>query len=203
MNSIEIKSAKIKNTMFLDFSYREKKDIKTDDINQSSDLPFHDDCKHAFLNLLPHFILICEQEKASKRMKDFIYEGVDNPDDELLKSYEVTSFKIGGSGDNEGVTITGKKFLSTGKTLNLNTPFQRFDDEDYKFGAELVEALEELKSEVFQYMTGNKHAPIAQQSMEFDDAFDGEDEDHENEIPKPQDIIRKMKKDGISIEVVR
>lgn len=181
MDSIEIKSAKIKNTMFLDFSYRNKQAVKTDDINQSSDLPFHEDLKQAFLDLLPHFILICEQEKASKKMKDFIYDGVGDPDDEILKSYEVTSFKIGGSGDAEGVTLTGKKFLSTGKTLNLNTPFLRFDDEDYKFGAELVEALEVLKSEVFQYMTGNKHAPIAQQSMEFaDEAFDGGHEEEEH-----------------------
>lgn len=198
MDSIEIKSAKIKNTMFLDFSYRKKEAVKTDDINQSSDLPFHEDCKQAFLNLLPHFILICEQEKPSKRMKDFIREGVDDPDDEILKTYELTSFKIGGSGDAEGVTLTGKKFLTTGKTLNLNTPFLRFDDEDYKWGSELVESLEVLKNEVFQYMTGNKHAPLAQQSLEFgDEAFDGDDEVYQESI----DTIREMKKKGISIEV--
>lgn len=178
MDSIEIKSAKIKNAINLEFSYTEKQGVKTDDITQNSDLPFHEDCKQAFLNLLPHFILICEQEKASKKMKDFIYEGVTDPDDELLRSYEVTAFKIGGTGDSEGVTLTGKKYLSSGKTLNLNTPFQRFDDEDYKFKYELVEALEVMKSEVYEYMTGNKHAPLAQTSMDFEDeAFGMSDKD--------------------------
>jgi len=181
MDKIEIKSAKIKNELFLDFSYEKKQDIKNDTISQTSDLPMHEDCKQAFLNLLPHFVLICEQEKASKAMKDFIKNGVEEEEKDVLQNYELTSFKIGGSGDSEGVTLTGKKFLSTGKTLNLNTPFLRFDDEDYKYCMELVESLEELKNEVYQYMTGNKHAPLAQQKMEFeqDDAFDGNQEHRE------------------------
>ncbi|HET8837890.1 MAG TPA: hypothetical protein VFM82_02725 [Flavobacteriaceae bacterium] len=177
MDIIEIKSAKIKNDLFLDFTYREKKEIKTDDINQSSDLPFHDDCKQAFLDLLPHFILICEQEKSSK-LKKFIQNGVGQSNEPPLQNYEITAFKIGGTGDNEGVTLTGKKFLSSGKTLNLNSPFIRFSDEDYKFTYELSEVIEILKNEVFQYMTGEKHAPLAQQSLEFEDeAFGGETED--------------------------
>lgn len=178
MDTIEIKSAKIKNDLFLEFSYEKKQEVRNDEVKQSSDLPMHEDCKQAFVNLLPHFILICEQEKASKRMKNFVYEGVEDAHDELLQNYELTSFKIGGTGDGEGVTLTGKRFLTTSKTLNLNTPFLRFDDEDYKFGTELVEVLEVLKNEVFQYMTGNKHAPLAQQSMEFEDeAFEGEEQE--------------------------
>lgn len=179
MDTIEIKSAKIKNDLFLEFSYEKKQEIKNDEVKQSSDLPMHEDCKQAFFNLLPHFILICEQEKASKQMKKFITEGVEDSHDELLQNYELTAFKIGGTGDNEGVTLTGKRFLTTGKTLNLNTPFLRFDDDEYKFTPELAEALEVLKSEVYQYMTGNKHAPLAQQSLEFEDeAFGGEEDEH-------------------------
>lgn len=177
MDTIEIKSAKIKNELFLEFSYEKKQEIKNDEVKQSSDLPMHEDCKQAFLNLLPHFILINEQEKASKSMKSFIYEGVEDKGEELLKNYELTAFKVGGTGEGEGVTLTGKRFLTTGKTLNLNTPFLRFDDEDYKFGTELVETLEVLKNEVYQYMTGNKHAPLAQQSMEFEDKAFGSEED--------------------------
>ncbi len=197
MDSIEIKSAKIKNTLFLDFSYTKKEGVKTDDINQSSDLPFHEDCKQAFLNLLPHFLLICEQEKESK-LKKLIKSDTISQEDETLQNYEITAFKIGGTGDSEGVTLTGKKFLGTGKTLNLNTPFLRFDDEDYRYGMELIEAIEVLKTEVYQYMTGAKHAPIAQQSMSFDEAFDGEEEDP---VENAKETFKDLKKKGYKIEV--
>lgn len=183
MDTIEVKSAKIKNDLFLEFSYEKKQEIKNDEVKQSSDLPMHEDCKQAFLNLLPHFILICEQEKPNKRLKSFIKNGVPDIDDYDVKDYQISSFKIGGTGDNIGVTLTGKRFLTTGKTLNLNTPFLRYDDDEYKFTSELVEALEVLKNEVYQYMTGNKHAPLAQQSLEFEDeAFDVESEEGQREV---------------------
>ncbi|TEB40688.1 hypothetical protein D0809_29335, partial [Flavobacterium circumlabens] len=56
-----------------------------------------------------------------------------------------------------------------GKVLSLNTPFLKFEDyNDYYFMAELREAIDNLKSEVYEYLEG-KQAPPKQQAMELEE----------------------------------
>ena len=83
--------------------------------------------------------------------------------------YKVHGFAISGQGDSEGVTIAGTKRLKSGQYLSLDTPFLKFEDfQDYAFMAELREAIDNLKSEVYEYLEG-KQAPAKQQVMELED----------------------------------
>jgi len=229
MKTIEIKSAKIRSSFFLNFSYEERNEFKSeakdftrnDDIVNKSDLPMHEDCQQAFLNLIPHLVLICELEKPKKEIKSYFHTDVDGTDedkDSLNKKYSIDEFSITGSGDAEGLVIKGTKFLSSGKTIKLVTPSIRLDDDnDYDFLEELNKRIDKLKDEVFQYLNG-KHAPLPQQAMNFDedDAFDAVDievmevDDNDDmefteslKNPKQafQDLKKRLKKDGVTMTI--
>ena len=87
-------------------------------------------------------------------------------DDDVWKDFTVTGFSIGGSGDNEGVTLIGQKKLSTEKILNITTPFEKWEGSEYSFISELADAIESCKHEVEQYLNG-KMAPPAQQELDL------------------------------------
>lgn len=178
--SIEIKSAKLKDKMFLEYSFEETVDNGSNTVTKKSNLPIHEDLALAFKRVIPHFALLCEQRKDSPEIKKLMNAGVFH-EDEITKDFEVTGFTIGGSGDNEGVTLIGKRFLSTGKVLNLNSPFTKWDDEEYKYINDLSEHIETLRTEVFEYYNG-KHAPLPQKSMFDEPGFiPGDDEGEEDE----------------------
>lgn len=177
MSTIIIKSGKIISRMFLQYSFEEKKETSNDTHNIKSDLPIHQDCEAALNNLIPHFILMCEQHKENAIIKGAISDGVDLSqlkEDHLLNQYKVTQFNISGTADAEGVVISGKRYLNSGKTINFSTPFYRWDD-DYKYMDELIEAVEALREEVYQYSRG-KHAPLPKSKDEFDVDVNEEEE---------------------------
>ena len=60
---IEIKKAKIKNRIFLAYEYIQKDHDVENKNSTSSDAPIHDDLQNAFNELIPHLVLICEEEK--------------------------------------------------------------------------------------------------------------------------------------------
>jgi len=167
--NITIKQASIKNSLFLAYKYDQYVKNAKKSASESSDAPIHDDLRNAFSALIPHFAFICEEIKESD-----CRDRLDSPDDDLpeehfLLKYKVQGFTIGGQGDSEGVTISGSKKLESGKYLNLNTPFLKFEDyQDYPFMAELRESIDILKSEVYEYLEG-KQAPPKQQEMQLED----------------------------------
>lgn len=195
MSTITIKSGQVVNRMFLKYSFEEKKSESNDTVTKNSDLPIHKDCHQAYDNLIPHLILLCEQEATNSKIKNAIKNGVIDLEDEnsYFKNYKVKEFKISGTANSEGVVISGQRYLSNGKTINLSSPFTRWDDEQYKHIQELIEAVEELREEVLQYY-GGKHAPLPKQ-----ESFDFEDDDSENPLEK---LTKDMKKKGITMEVV-
>jgi len=150
---ITIKSGTILNRMFLKYGFEEKKESKNDKGTLNSDSPMHEDCQKAYHNLIPHLILLCEQELVNPTIKKAISGGVNDLDDEksYFKDYRVLDFKISGTANSEGVVISGNRYLSTGKYISLSTPFIRWDDEDYKFISEFIEAIEAAREEVYQY----------------------------------------------------
>lgn len=172
--STTITTAKIKNKLFLAYGYSQRVDGIENKITTSSDAPIHIDLKNAFLRLIPHFAFICE-EITEDVARTAIKTGFIKNDEEEnpLNRFDVGGFSIGGSGDSEGVTISGSKWLQSGKLVNFNTPFIKWDD-DYEFGDELIEAVDILKSEVYEYLEG-KQAPKLQQAM----TFMSEEEDEE------------------------
>jgi hypothetical protein len=167
--NITIKQANIKNSLFLAYKYDQYVKNAKKSASESSDAPIHDDLRNAFSALIPHFAFICEEIKESD-----CQDRINNPDDELpeehiLLKYKTHGFTISGQGDSEGVTISGTKRLESGKVLSLNTPFLKFEDyNDYSFMGELREAIDNLKSEVYEYLEG-KQAPPKQQAMDLDE----------------------------------
>ena len=71
MSVIKIKSGEIKNRLFLKYAFEDKKENKTNNVTLSSDSPVHVDCQNAYINLIPHFILLCEQEEINEKIEDY------------------------------------------------------------------------------------------------------------------------------------
>lgn len=201
-STITIKSGKVLSQMFLQYSFEEKKEACTETVTKKSDLPIHDDCQQAYVNLIPHLILLCEQEFVNETIEKAINNGIDDieEDTSYFKDYRVSEFKITGSANSEGVVISGKRYLTSGKSIVLSTPFIRWDDEDYKFISEFTEAVEALREEVYQYYKG-KHAPMPKQ-----ESFDFGDDDMEEPLNKPimkiaGDFKKIMEENDITISV--
>jgi hypothetical protein len=164
--STTITSAKIKNKLFLAYGYTERAGDIENKITTASDAPIHIDLQNAFNRLTTHFAFICEEIS-----EDLARTSISNFDTDIdlsenpLKKFKVNGFTIGGSGDSEGVVISGNKSLESGKVVNFNTPFIKWED-DYLFSSELTDAMDILKSEVYEYLEG-KQAPKLQQAMTF------------------------------------
>jgi hypothetical protein len=158
--NITIKNASIKSSLFLKYGYDHfVGSTKYSHPSTTGDAPIHDDLREAFSALTAHFAFICEEITESlcrEAINDF-KKGVVHMDDETdpLRKYTVIGFTLGK--DSEGVTIIGSKRLESGKSININTPFMKWDD-DYAFGSELIAAVDLLKSEVYEYIEG-KRAP--------------------------------------------
>lgn len=165
---IEIKSAKVKSDLFLAYSYTQKEEHRVNNHDTKSDAPIHPDLRHAFNNLVPHLILLAGQTMKEDAVS--ILSNESETTEEMLENYKVTAFTIGGSGESEGVTITGYKILANGKKINLNTPFTKFhdDNDSYAYDSELIKTIEDLKEEVLAYMSG-KQAESNQTAMDFDE----------------------------------
>lgn len=178
---ITIKKASIKRVLFLAYGYDHFVNTTKFTHNTSSDAPIHDDLREAFANLTPHFAFICEEinESVCRQAINDIQKGIvhDLGMDPLHK-YDVSGFTLGK--DSEGVTISGNKSLESGKSININTPFVKWDEIDYPFMQELIEAVDLLKSEVYEYIEG-KRAPIKHQTI---DMFESESDDEDSESKK-------------------
>lgn len=167
--NITIKQASIKNSLFLSYKYEQYVKNAKKSAAESSDAPIHDDLRTAFSALIPHFAFICEEIKEADCRDRLNSPDHELPEEHFLLKYKVQGFTIGGQGDSEGVTISGTKKLESGSYLNFNTPFLKFEDiQDYPFMAELREAIDVLKSEVYEYLEG-KQAPPKQQVMELEE----------------------------------
>lgn len=176
--STTITTAKIKNKLFLAYGYSQRIEGVENKITTSSDAPIHDDLRNAFLRLIPHFALICEEITEDVARTAIKTGFIKNQQEENpLNRFDVVGFSIGGSGDSEGVTISGSKWLVSGKVVNFNTPFVKWED-DYVFIEELIEAVDILKSEVYDYLEG-KQASKMQQAMTFmsEDDEDGQEKE--------------------------
>jgi len=175
--NITIKNASIKNALFLKYGYDHVVgSTKYTHPSVTGDAPIHDDLREAFLALTPHFAYICEEitESVCRQAINDFNQGVVYQDAETnpLKKYTVIGFTLGK--DSEGVTIIGSKRLDSGKSININTPFMKWDD-DYAFDSELIAAVDLLKSEVYEYIEG-KRAPANNQLDMFPDEEDSQQE---------------------------
>ncbi len=138
----------------------------TNDVTKKSDQLIHEDLRGAFDKLRPHLISICEQKGATEIDK----YGLDDLNNSFCEPYSITGFVIGGSDENEGVTLIGQRRISLG-TLNLISPFTKYNG-DYCYGDELAETIHACVSEVELYLFEGKCA-VKQMELPFDEPENG------------------------------
>lgn len=165
MSTVKIKKAKIKDEIFLEVEFTEelpghsKKDTKL-----SCTVPIHQDLKDSFSKLHKHLAVLCDEVKPKGKV-------LANFDHDSLVKFTVKGFSIGGNDENEGVTVSGFKDGEYG-IVNLNTPFTKWESDDYGYASELAEDIQACVYEVEQYLFEGKRAPEQQLAMDF-----GEDDD--------------------------
>lgn len=193
--TIKIQNAKIRSRLFLSYAYTAKENEVENKIKQDSDAPIHEDLERAFDNLIPHFIIITEESEVTEKLTKLITRP-ENEDfilpEDIEKKYKVTGISISGSEGNEGVVISGLKFLKTGKSVAFSTPDKKFDDEDYEFTDELYNAVEHLKSEVLEYMDGKHRTKMVVGTLNFTD-----DEDEAFKMPESPEANESSESDDV------
>ncbi len=165
---IEIQKAKVNKHSTLEVEYlRHNDDETTSEVSEKHDNIVHPDLQAAFAKLLPHMVLIVDLRESDIIGTGKNKCGIDAVPVEHLNKFTVTQFSIGGGSEGEGVTITGNKKLNSSQVFNINTPFQKYDDElsDYKYGSELAEVVQGCIYEVEQYLAGK--CAVKQTELEF------------------------------------
>lgn len=183
--NIEIRSGKL-HGITCQFKYEHTvAENTTNTVKVDSAVPMHDDLPAAFAKLNVHLAVICEEIRPDE-LPDIDNLPVLDTDPDLtdadqdplalkLSRFQVTAFQISGTGENEGVVLTGSKILSTGDLVSLQTPAVKWRS-PYAFSNELHIAVFDLVTEIEEYMNG-KQAPPRQIEMYFGgDGFEeGED----------------------------
>ena len=143
--NVTIKKAAIKDGNFLSVEYTEQQPDGFSTIKKDCKIPVHADLKQAFRKLDVHLASLGFQ--------------FDKNGEVPVSKITCKGFTIGGSGDNEGVTLSGVYVLPNDKTLNITSPFQRFADDFYEYEHmdELMEVLNECENEVHEYLFNGKH----------------------------------------------
>ena len=143
------------------------------------------DMHQAFKALIPHLTFLCEQREAYRLVR------MDELPDEIYRVLDVSGYSIGGSDDNIGVTLIGKRFLNSKKVLNINAPFTMFDNEneEYTYAFDLQQAIENCNYEVEQYLFEKKWA-VVQQELPFDEGIGAEVQP--DEIKDVEDFVQAI-----------
>lgn len=134
----------------------------------------HEDLLAAFDFLIPHLVAICDFRGSDLVNEDSLQDpqSIINKFKEFkFGDYSITGVSEGGSDENSGATIVAQRKFSTGKVLNIVTPFTQYFNEDYKFGNELSADVQRCIYEVEQYLFYGKYA---EKQLEMD--FGGMDE---------------------------
>lgn len=171
--SIEIKSAKLKDD-FCNYGYElTKGPTQGDSVNRAGAAIVHDDLKAAFKRLNVHLAVICEEidhddisDIEHFENLDFEAEHVEGSTQDRVAHYSVHEFKLSGTGENENVVLLGHKRLSTGEYVKLTTPPKHWEGQ-YPFVNELRVVVDDLKSEVEQYMNGKAAPKMVQSSLDI------------------------------------
>lgn len=183
---IEIRKAKLTKDLVLQkIGYIELNEtgekIEVEGVN--CDWIAHNDLVQAFQKLIPHIAFLSEIPEVTGKLLDHV---------QTIESITVQSFSIGGEDEHEGISISGTRKLSTGKSQTLNTPFYKWEDEQpYDYMNELGEVVAEIKHEVEQYLFHKKKAPKRQLEM-FQDNLE-EDDHHTDDEPVKLKGSRKKK----------
>jgi hypothetical protein len=162
---MEIKKVKLRDGMFAYVEYSQTAGEANDQFQRTCNNPVHNDFKEKLQHLAVHAALITELIDPSKVKGDV--EKFQHP---ILEKIIVKSISLGGD-EGEGLTISFERKLSTGKILNLNTPFTKYyeDTRGYRFGDDLQLAVNDFIEEVEAYLKGDKYGEGTQLSLGLND----------------------------------
>ena len=182
--NVEIKKARITNSMFLYYEFK-RTDVTSNDICKiSSDAPMHNDLHKAFKSLIPCFALITEQiadetlVKAAIEEPENYLEDKETATDQSFFKFRVHEVSIKGKDGFEFYQIFGSRQLENYKEIHFSTPEFSLTDEDLKFKNELTDLIRILKEEVIKYMEGKQ---ASKQQLEMFGSVDSEETEFENE----------------------
>lgn len=167
---IVIEKMKIKNDHLTVTFHRPEADSTTTIGSESRKSIVHADLKTALQACRIHLGLLCDFI-STKQLKDI---NEYNPD--IVERFHVTAISISGSEDDQGVTLTGHKIIEkNGKALILNSPYTRFEENPetaYKYIEDLRTCVNDVMSEVRQYMDGSKLGEEVQGKLDLPDPED-------------------------------
>lgn len=162
----EIKKAKIVKGERLDIAFI--KDYGGGERNPASEefkAEMHPDAKQAFANLRVHLALMVYAIAQSS------INEIETPDEELISTFHIHGYSIGGDEEDKGVVLSGHRILPNGKAFNFSTPFYRFNENEesrYKFMDDLIAKLERVDKEIRLYVDGEKRAKDPQGQFDFE-----------------------------------
>jgi len=144
----------------------------------------HPDMKKLFDNLRPVlgrvFHLISFQSllatpgfKATKAQKEL----GDSYTSKVLDNIEARGVSFSGQDDNIAVIITGLMTVGNGQKTAINTPRIKFNSETYGFEEELENIVDEIESEVYEFLFNGKKAQLELFGANNEPAIDDEKED--------------------------
>lgn len=142
MQKVTINKAKLAKGLHLEVDYSQHQNGSVDNVSQACSADVHDDLRAAFKKLAPHLAALTEQ---------FDKEG------KLVDTIECRGFSIKGDDEAEGITLTGLRNLSSGRTITLNSPFLKWNSDVYGDVDQLQEDVDAAIEEVREYLFNNKH----------------------------------------------
>ncbi len=167
MSKIEIKKGKLLKGDIIQVEYLKSDgtDAKPAECSEKHLHPPHEDLKKAFVSLSVHAALTGEFISSS------LIGDIKKPDTELVENFNVTGFTIVGEDEDEGVILSARKTLKTGKTMGFNTPKILLEDESetaYQFAKDLALCIADCKDQLTEYLNG-KFAPDPQGTLFLDE----------------------------------
>lgn len=159
MSDIKIHKMKlVKGGEKLNVAYEDMGDCPSDD-DKTCRNPCHKDLIEATQALRVHLAVITEYIPEKNAFKN---EDIDN--------FVVTGYSIGGNEESPGIIITGYRLTKKGKTVTLNTPFTRFEEDDntrYTHMDDLMRKITVIEKEIIRYLKEGKKAEDPQGSLDF------------------------------------
>lgn len=180
-NTITIRKGKIKDDMFLDVDYEQViNGEQQDSFSRECNHAIHPDLRSAFAKLKIHYILLCHQipDKDAIRITDTVNAKIPMMDDVIVRQ-----FSLSGTGQKEGLILSGSRKLKDGTILHLNSPFRRLcdDNSSYKHLDDLNEVLGLCSKEIEKYLFEEKYGEAKQTSIEFGENEDMDPGDDDND----------------------
>ncbi len=119
----------------------------------------HKDFIAALAKLRGHVLQMCELVPANN--------GLNKIPEKAMEPIHVNGVSFGGEDEDQGVVIIARKKLKDGRSINLITPFIRFENSDYEWAEDLYGCCIEVQREAELYMD-EKHAPNPQLEMQLE-----------------------------------